>query len=430
MNECKLQIGCLIVILYVAYIYVKETNTQKTSCNKFFDILLYIAPWTVLFDGITSWTVNHLDVVPNWLNLTFHALFFISMDVLIVWSFIYILDLTIGIPETIIARTLLLIPGIVSVIAILFFLPQTKYIVGQTTNYSMGGAPIACYMSVIAHYGGIIASLLRFKKTIEARKWQSTMTFVLLSLVFLAIQTIFPESLISALPPTLLILGFYINIEDPFYSRVRTYNEDMVTDFATLVENRDNSTGGHIKRTKLYVGVILDRMVETGEYKDILTKDYIHNVNNAAPMHDIGKISTPDHILQKPGKLTDEEYDIMKQHAVKGGEIIKETFSNLGNPEFEQIAYEVARHHHEKWNGRGYPDGLKAEEIPLHARVMAIADVFDAVSAKRVYRDAMPIGECFRIIEEGIGTDFDPQLARLFLESKEEVLAIYHGQKD
>lgn len=144
-------------------------------------------------------------------------------------------------------------------------------------------------------------------------------------------------------------------------------------------------------------------------------------VNRAAPLHDLGKIATPDRILQKPGKLTDEEFAIMKEHAARGGEIILNTFKNIDNPEFQQIAYEVARFHHEKYNGKGYPDGLAGEQIPLHARVMAIADVFDAVSQKRCYRDAMPVDQCFEIIEKGSGTDFDPRLTKLFLESRDEI---------
>ena len=147
---------------------------------------------------------------------------------------------------------------------------------------------------------------------------------------------------------------------------------------------------------------------------------------NAAPMHDIGKISTPDVILQKPGKLTPEEYEIMKQHAPRGGEIIMETFSRLDNPEFLKTAYYVARYYHEKWNGNGYPEGLDGEKIPLCARIMAIADVFDAVSAKRCYRDAMPLDQCFQIIEKGRGTDFDPDLVDVFLDAKEEIIKVYN----
>ena len=119
----------------------------------------------------------------------------------------------------------------------------------------------------------------------------------------------------------------------------------------------------------------------------------------------------------------------MKEHAPRGGEIIKETFTGLDDKEYQKIAYEVARFHHEKWNGRGYPEGLKGEEIPLHARVMAIADVFDAVSAKRCYRDAMPIDKCFKIIEEGAGEDFDPKLVEIFMQARNKILDYYETEK-
>lgn len=145
-----------------------------------------------------------------------------------------------------------------------------------------------------------------------------------------------------------------------------------------------------------------------------MNKDYLVNVSNAAPLHDIGKIATLDYILQKPEKLTDEEFEIMKKHAACGGEIIKDTFKNLEDEDFEKIAYEVARFHHEKYNGKGYPQGLAGEQIPLHARIIAVADVFDAVSQKRCYRDAMPLDQCFSIIEKGSGTDFDHRLQRFF----------------
>ena len=164
-----------------------------------------------------------------------------------------------------------------------------------------------------------------------------------------------------------------------------------------------------------------------GYYKEFLTKDYIKNLCKAAPMHDIGKIAVPDVILQKPGRLTTEEFEIIKKHTVDGAKIIKETFSNLGNEEYTQMAYEVAKYHHEKWNGKGYPEGLERQEIPLCARIMAVADVFDAVSEKRCYRDAMSLEQCFAIIEQGSGQDFDPLIAEVFLECREKVEKIHNG---
>lgn len=151
--------------------------------------------------------------------------------------------------------------------------------------------------------------------------------------------------------------------------------------------------------------MIAENLRTNRKFKDIITKDYLDNLAQSAPMHDIGKIGIPDAILQKPGKLTTKEFEKMKEHPVIGGRIIKETFSHLYNGEYENMACQVAMYHHEKWNGAGYPEGLKGTDIPLCARIMAVADVFDAVSAKRCYRDAMPIEECYRIIREGRGVD-------------------------
>ena len=129
----------------------------------------------------------------------------------------------------------------------------------------------------------------------------------------------------------------------------------------------------------------------------------------------------PDAILKKPGRLTPEEFEQMKLHAAKGGEIIQQSFGRMGNAQYLEIASQIARYHHEKWNGKGYPDGLQRKEIPLCARIMAIADVFDAVSEDRCYRPALPLDECFEIIQEGSGQDFDPILAEVFLELRPEV---------
>ena len=247
------------------------------------------------------------------------------------------------------------------------------------------------------------------------------MSFLFISLLILISQVIFPEILISSLVPAFSLIALYINIEDPVLRRMKNYNSEIVTSFATLVESRDSSTGSHVKRTKSYVKILLDEIKTNSLYSSIMTKDFEDKMMNAAPMHDIGKISIPDTILQKPGKLTDEEYSVMKKHSVLGGEIIQEIFKDMDDKEFLNIAYDVTRYHHEKWNGNGYPEGLVGKEIPFSARIMAIADVFDAISAKRCYRDAMPLDKCFAIIKEGKGVDFDPVLTDLFLNAKEKV---------
>ena len=172
--------------------------------------------------------------------------------------------------------------------------------------------------------------------------------------------------------------------------------------------------------------LLAEQLRERGYYREILTKDYMTSLNQAAPMHDIGKIAVPDVVLQKPGRLTEEEFEIIKLHTVNGGKIIQETFGHLANEQYTQMAYLVARYHHEKWNGKGYPEGLSGQEIPLCARIMAVADVFDAVSEKRCYREAMPMDKCFAIIEEGSGRDFDPIIAQTFLDIRDKVEIIHN----
>lgn len=208
-----------------------------------------------------------------------------------------------------------------------------------------------------------------------------------------------------------------------------TLHNDMIMGFATLVEGKDASTGGHIKRTGLYVELIANELRNRGLYCDILTDNYIDNLKNSASMHDIGKIAIPDSILKKPGRLTNGEFEQMKTHTVKGGQIIKDTFSHV-DESFKEVAYNVAVFHHEKWNGNGYPESRRGSEIPLCARIMAVADVFDAISQKRCYRDALPFYESLRVIHDGRGEDFEPVIVDAFMSLKNEVKAIYEKAAD
>ena len=255
----------------------------------------------------------------------------------------------------------------------------------------------------------------------KAIKKTNLITYLLVVTGVTGYQMIVPDSLISSIATTMLLAGAYVNQENPAMKELTRYHDEKVMGFATLIESRDSSTGGHVKRTTQYVKLLAEGLKNRGYYAEILTKDYMKNLLKAAPMHDVGKIAVPDAILQKPGRLTPEEFELMKLHAQKGGEIIQESFSRMGNEEFLEMACEIARHHHEKWNGKGYPDGLKRKEIPLCARIMAIADVFDAVSADRCYRKALPLDTCFEIIQEGSGQDFDPILAEIFLDMRDEV---------
>lgn len=411
----------MLIIAYIEITYIRGMLRGKVPCNRLFDALLAVAPWAVFFDGLTAWSVNNMDIVSGALNRIAHLLFFVFMDMVIIITAMYMYDQLIGIRKR--AKELFIIglPGLISLLLVVFNIGQLYYIHGRTTWYSMGISVYVCYATVVLYYGMILLLVIARRRFLPKEKVLGTLSFVVIAGTILAAQIHFPEILITALFPTILLLGIYIDFEDPFIRKIMMRNDEMTDGFATMVESRDSNTGGHIKRTKAYVNLMLEKMRYDAEYKKILNKDYMLNVSNAAPLHDIGKIATPDSILQKPGKLTDEEYAVMKEHAAIGGDIILHIFKDIDNAEFRQIAYDVARHHHEKFNGNGYPDGLRGEEIPLHARIMAIADVFDAVSQKRCYRDAMPIDECFEIIEKGIGSDFDPHLAMIFLDAREEV---------
>lgn len=423
MNFIKLQIGCLVLVLYLELIYIWQTTGKnaKVPCNPIFDALMMIIPSLIVFDGLTAWTVNHLDIVPVSLNLFLHAVFFILLSLFMFVMFLHTLSFIKGFPKRFIFRILIILPFIISVILILVFLPELEFIIGKKVNYSMGISVVVCYLIILLYFILIFVFTVRRIKYLEVRKRINVMSFLFISLLILISQVIFPEILISSLVPAFSLIALYINIEDPVLRRMKNYNSEIVTSFATLVESRDSSTGSHVKRTKSYVKIILDEIKTNSLYSSIMTKDFEDKMMNAAPMHDIGKISIPDTILQKPGKLTDEEYSVMKKHSVLGGEIIQEIFKDMDDKEFLNIAYDVTRYHHEKWNGNGYPEGLVGKEIPFSARIMAIADVFDAISAKRCYRDAMPLDKCFAIIKEGKGVDFDPVLTDLFLNAREKV---------
>ncbi len=210
------------------------------------------------------------------------------------------------------------------------------------------------------------------------------------------------------------------NVRELYQSlRVERLQREIISSLATVVEERDESTGGHIQRTENYVRLLTERMRALPQYAR-LGEDYWKNVMLAAAMHDIGKIKIPDQILNKPGRLTEEEYEIMKQHAAYGADIIQRTMRNVEEADYFNVAYNIARYHHERYDGKGYPDGLSGEGIPLEARIMALADVYDALISERVYKKAFPTEKAQSIIAEGEGTQFDPFLTKLFLECLKE----------
>lgn len=197
--------------------------------------------------------------------------------------------------------------------------------------------------------------------------------------------------------------------------------EDVIEGMAAMIESRDNSTGQHVRNTKQYVFMIADYMLKNGIYPDEVDEKFVEYIRNAAPLHDVGKIFISDVILNKPGKFTPEEFEIMKTHALLGGGIVEKILGDNAEPALVQMAQNVACCHHEKWNGAGYPYGLSGEEIPLEARIMAVADVFDALVSKRVYKEAVAEEEAFAILRKDSGSHFDPVIVDIFFDIRETV---------
>ena len=200
-------------------------------------------------------------------------------------------------------------------------------------------------------------------------------------------------------------------------------HDKLILGMAAMVESRDNSTGGHIRRTSDVVKMLVDEIKKDNELG--LDDEFCKDLIKAAPMHDLGKIAVDDAILRKPGRFTDEEFEVMKTHAAEGARIVHQILEGTDDIDFHIIAENVAHYHHERWDGSGYPEGLKGEEIPLEARIMAIADVYDALVSKRVYKESMPFDKADAIIMDGMGKHFDKQLEKYYTAARPRLEEYY-----
>lgn len=205
--------------------------------------------------------------------------------------------------------------------------------------------------------------------------------------------------------------------------KIKEIQDRIIMSMAQMIESRDLSTGGHIKRTSSVVRVFSRRLFKSNMG---FSQDFLYYVERSAPMHDLGKIAVDDVILRKQGRFTDEEYNIMKKHSEAGAGIVRNILAGVETEEFVEIAVNVAHYHHEKVDGTGYPKGLKGDEIPCEARIMALVDVFDALVSKRCYKDSFSYDKAASIIEESMGSHFDEALARVFLECRSELESLYN----
>lgn len=202
---------------------------------------------------------------------------------------------------------------------------------------------------------------------------------------------------------------------------IRDMQEHIVVNFAGAIESRDLISDGHVKRTSALTNLLTLAMVDQGVYADELTPETVAHIRLAAPLHDIGKVSVPDAILNKPGRLTDEEAEIMRQHTLRGAQLIDENLAELRDAAFYRLARDLALYHHEKWSGRGYPAGLSGTEIPLAARIMAVVDTFDALVSARPYKQPFSVNMAFEIMQSESGEAFDPDILAVFLSLRPRI---------
>lgn len=205
---------------------------------------------------------------------------------------------------------------------------------------------------------------------------------------------------------------------------IENLQDSIVVGLAELVECRNGETGGHIKRTAKYIEVLVLAMVDAGLYPDIFTEDYIRNIIRSAPLHDIGKIGISDNILLKTEDYNKNERDYMKQHTILGGAALQKVIDASNEENFLFIAKDMALCHHERWDGTGYPYGLSEYNIPLCARIMAIVDVYDALTSRRVYKKPFSHEKAVEIISQGTGTHFEPAIVDVFLSVSDSFLYI------
>lgn len=229
------------------------------------------------------------------------------------------------------------------------------------------------------------------------------------------------ENLYGALKKTVTDVSKYITDISEKNEIISRMQHNIIISFANMVENRDLNTGRHIKRTAAYVNVIALELYREGKYPDVIDPGFISSISQNAPLHDLGKIEVSDSILNKPGRLTPEEFEQMKHHTTAGKKILLEIMGDNKEMDYLHEAVNMAAYHHERWDGTGYPERLRGEDIPVSARIMAVADVYDALISKRSYKEPMTADKAVGIIREESGTHFDPVVVDAFLKARDAI---------
>ena len=278
-----------------------------------------------------------------------------------------------------------------------------------------------------------MALLVRYGRRITRRVRIAFWTYMILPLIAMLVQSLsygIQYIAFASVVGSVFMYAVIVKEQMEQYEKqnlaLSRWQSGLIMVLADLVESRDQCTGDHIRKTAEYTRIIMEQMRKDGYYKDQLTDAFMEDVIRSAPLHDIGKIHVPDAILNKPDKLTPEEFEKIKEHTTAGRDIIGKALDMVAEQTSGYLheAQDLAYCHHEKWDGSGYPQGLAGEDIPLSARIMAVADVFDALVSKRSYKDEFPFDKAMDIICEGIGTHFDPKVAEAFVEAEGEVYRV------
>ena len=236
-----------------------------------------------------------------------------------------------------------------------------------------------------------------------------------------------PESMLLRIETQMELSSYKKELEKKIEEKTKhilVLEDSIIRCFCEMIECHDNETGGHVMRTVEYVKILARELAKTDKYKNIITDEYIHLFTRSAPLHDIGKIGIRDNILLKPSRLDNSEYAKIKEHTVIGAQMIENIIKESEYNEYLNMSKDLALSHHERYDGKGYPNGLKGEEIPLCARIMAVADVYDALVSHRIYKDETSHITACATIAEGRGTQFDPDVVDVFLKCEKEFEAI------
>ncbi len=266
-----------------------------------------------------------------------------------------------------------------------------------------------------------------YKPIYQLQNWLNTILVIVNCTISFLVTVIFVSRVVYSLDEKRSELDTSVNEK---VNEIEEMQNQIIISFANIIEARDGSTGKHVKRTSEYVEALVKELKRNGDFEDILDENYMHDTMLSAPLHDIGKITIPDAILTKAGRLTESEFETIKKHTINGKEIIEESMSDIENENFLKIAKSVALYHHECWDGSGYPYGIQGDEIPLCARIMTIADYFDALVAKRSYKAALPTSVVFDNIKEQRGKKFDPVVTDAFLRIRDQIDEIAKANAD